>query len=64
MLKDFEREQLSEIIEEWTVEQIENYIARLDARMIQINDYIKFLRTIKKKKTPKKPLETGPRDGR
>jgi hypothetical protein len=62
-MNDFHKELLSEIIQTWNVEKIESYIVLLEQRSIDLNDWIKHLRTIRRKKTRKQPLDTGVRGG-
>ncbi len=62
-MNEFHKEMLSEIIKDWTTEQLEIYIEGLEKREIELSDWIKHLRTIRRKKTRKPVYDNGPRGG-
>ena len=62
-MNDFHKELLSEIVRDWTIEQVEDYIALLEKRAVDLGEWIKHLRTIRRKKA-RKVFDTGARDGR
>lgn len=64
MMNDFHKGMLGEIIQDWTVEQIDAYIVQLEQRVTDLRDWISHLKTIRKKKIRKPVYETGARDGR
>jgi t-SNARE complex subunit (syntaxin) len=53
-----------ELVDPWTVEQLEKYIDELEERVSDTNKWIKYLKALRKKKTRKSPVDTGARDGR
>jgi hypothetical protein len=57
------REQLMEVVREWTKEQIDNYINRLEARVKETTQLIRDLRDIKKKMSKSTP-DNGDRGGK
>jgi hypothetical protein len=63
-MSNFGREMLSEIVQEWTQEQIDEYLAQLRDRREQLDTWIRYVQTIRKKKRSKSTPENGPRDGR
>jgi hypothetical protein len=65
-MSDFQKELLNEIIEDnWNLADIDAYIDKLVVRSLELNDWIKHVKAIKKKRTKSKSTpENGPRDGR
>lgn len=63
-MSEYHKELLNGIVKDWTIEQIEDYIAQLEKRAEGLNDWIKHLKTIRKKKARKTSPDTGARDGR
>jgi hypothetical protein len=63
MMDDFDKELLTELIKEWNISKIEEYIAQLEQRLVKIDDWIKYVKTIRRKKVRKIPLDTGTRGG-
>lgn len=50
---------------EWTLEQVNNYIQRLEERVNSMNTLIKELKVIQRKKKRRKIVDTGsPRGGK
>ena len=62
-MSEYHKELLDGIVKDWTVKQIEDYITELENRVAGINEWIKHLRTIRKKKTRKTSPDTGIRSG-
>jgi hypothetical protein len=62
-MNDFHQELLDEIIREWTTNQVNNYIIQLEKRAVDLKEWIRHLKTIRKRKTRKAPLDTGTRGG-
>jgi hypothetical protein len=62
-MSDFHKELLDEIIREWTTNQLNNYITQLEYREIDLKEWIRHLKSIRKKRTKKAPLDTGTRSG-
>ena len=63
-MSNFQRELLSEIIERWDNQEIDGYLLQLITRRSELEEWIKHVQAIKRKRTKKAPLENGPRDGR
>lgn len=57
---NFHKELLDEIIKEWTTNQVNNYIAQLEEREKNLKQWIRHLKSIRKRK---KPLDNGVRGG-
>jgi hypothetical protein len=62
-MKEFHKEMLDAITKDWNVQQIENYIAEVEERETLLGEWIKHLKTIRKKKIRKPPVDTGTRGG-
>ena len=58
------RELLTDMVSSWTPEQVDKYIKDQETRIISLTERIRFLKEIRRKKTTKKVVETGARDGR
>jgi hypothetical protein len=59
-MNDFSKE----LVDPWTVEQLDTYIKELEIRVDDTNKWIKYLRQLRRKKVRKSPIDTGARDGR
>jgi hypothetical protein len=54
-----------ELVEPWTVEQLQKYIIELEERVDDTNKWIKYLKGLRRKKARRhSTLDTGARDGR
>jgi hypothetical protein len=62
-MKEFHKELLDSLIKDWTLEQIETYITELEEREVELTNWIRYLKTVRKKKARKPPLDTGDRGG-
>jgi len=49
---------------EWPVEQLDDYIQKLEARIVATRSLIANLKYIRKNKMRKQPVETGSRGGK
>lgn len=60
------KEQMEEIISSWTSEQLAEYITKLEERVVATQKWLRELKEMQrlKKRTLKKPVDTGARDGR
>jgi hypothetical protein len=60
------KDTLIEIINEWSVEQITNYIEKLEERTTEIHELVRELKIIRKNKSRRKVavFETGTRGGK
>lgn len=63
-MSDFHKELLSELTEDWNIQQLETYIYELQKRAVELNDWIKHVKTIRRKKVRKPPVDTGTRGGK
>jgi hypothetical protein len=58
-------EELLLLAEEWNLEQLNTYIQRLEDRIKFTNQLVKELKVIRRRKTRRKPVDTGsPRGGK
>lgn len=62
-MSDYHKELLDEILKDWTTEQLEVYITGLEERLTQLDNWVGHLKTIRKKKLRKRPVDTGTRGG-
>lgn len=62
-MKNFHMETLSELISEWPTERLEEYITQLEQRQLDLGEWIRHLKTIRRKKMRKPALDTGTRGG-
>lgn len=62
-MSDYHKELLDEILKDWTTEQLEVYITGLEERLTQLDNWVGHLKTIRKKKLRKRPVDTGVRGG-
>jgi hypothetical protein len=58
------KEEVLTIVRDWTVEQLDAYILKLENRIKDAHELIRDLKSLRKKRLGKKPLDNGPRDGR
>lgn len=61
------KDQLEEMISKWTVEELTNYILKLELREMELHAWLKELRKMRalKQRVLKKPTpDNGARDGR
>jgi len=58
------KELLSEIVNDWGVEQLEVYIGELRKRAVELEKWITHVKLLQRKKVRKPVHETGARDGR
>jgi len=58
------KEELLNLVDAWSVEQLENYIHELETRIGDTKQLLSALRAMRKRKTRKTVYENGPRDGR
>ena len=58
------KELLLELISNWNEEQLDLYIIEMEQRQMELNQVIKQLKEIRRKRTKKQTPENGPRDGR
>lgn len=64
MKREFQTELLIEIIEDWDLQQTEDYIAHLLVRRTDLDEWIRQVQRLARKKKNKSTPENGPRDGR
>jgi hypothetical protein len=64
-MNEFHKELLNELVETWSVDQVDDYILQLTTRMNELNDWLKSVQMIRRKKMRnyKKMLDTGVRGG-
>ena len=62
-MDDFHKELLGSLVKDWNVGQLEFYITELEERIVLLNEWIAYLRILKRKMTRKQPLDTGVRGG-
>jgi len=61
----FHKELLTEIIEEWDLRKVEDYLYHLKEREEHLSEWIRQVQVIRRKKAKSKSTpENGPRDGR
>ena len=62
----YQKELLTEIIQTWSLEQVDDYILQLTTRRIELDDWLKSVQMIRRKKMRKykKVLDTGVRGGK
>jgi hypothetical protein len=62
-MKEFHKEMLDSLIKDWNWLQIDNYITELEETETELNGWIRYLKTVRKKKIRKPPVDTGTRGG-
>lgn len=62
-MSEFHKELLDEIIREWTANQVDNYIMQLEERAIHLSEWIKHLKTIRRRKSRRLTPDNGLRGG-
>ena len=55
------KDELLFIVKNWTRDQLETYIQQLEARVIVEKELISELKSVRRKVTKRKPLDTGNR---
>jgi hypothetical protein len=60
----YHKELLTEILQDWTTDQIDQYILSLVVRKSELDDWIRTVQNVKRKRKSKSTPENGPRDGR
>lgn len=60
---NFHKELLDEIIQEWTTGQVNNYIAQLEERAANLKQWIRHLKSIRKKMKRRLTPDNGVRGG-
>jgi hypothetical protein len=58
------RDELLDLVSNWTPEQLNAYIQKLETRITDAHVLVKDLKQLRKRKTKRKVLDNGPRDGR
>ena len=61
----YHKELLNEIIANWTIEQMDNYISELMERRVELDKWIRHVQMVRRRRVrkEKKPLDTGDRHG-
>jgi len=59
----YQKELLTDLIKDWTLQQLDDYIVQLHTKQVELNEWLKEVQAIRRKKTPKKPVDTGTRGG-
>lgn len=62
-MDELHKELLSELIKDWTIVQLDTYLNELEVRAVQLDRWIKHVKTIKRKRTRKPVYDTGVRGG-
>lgn len=62
-MDDFHKALSSELIKDWSITQLEIYIHELERRASQLDEWIKHVKTLRKKKMRQPPVDTGVRGG-
>jgi hypothetical protein len=62
-MSDFHKELITEILQTWSVSQIEEYIDQLEERAVNLSDWIKHLKTIRRRKARRLTPDNGVRGG-
>ena len=62
-MSEFHKELLDEIIREWTNDQVNHYIAQLELRAVDLSEWIRHLKTVRRRRTRKMTPDNGVRGG-
>jgi len=62
-MNDFHKDMLKDVIKDWSVEQVEDYINELEERASDLSEWIRLLKMIRRKKIRKPVYDNGPRGG-
>ena len=60
---DFHKDLLNELVKDWTVQQVDTYIAELEERVTMLHDWVKHVKIVRKKKMRKPVFDNGVRSG-
>ena len=64
-MNDYYKDELLNLVDSWSVEQLDDYIAKLIYRLESTREQITELKALKRRKLRNSRLkENGPRDGR
>lgn len=60
------KELLTELVEDWTIENLDHYLLKLRAHAKNLDDWIRHVENLRRSKAKKlkQPVDTGARDGR
>jgi len=61
-MDDFQKELVTDLIKNWSDAELEAYVAELNTRAVQLDNWIRHVKTLRKKKR-KRPMDTGVRGG-
>ena len=62
-MSDFHKELLTELVKDWTLMQLNEYIIQLEHRRNEMDDWIHHAKILRRKKNKKPPVDTGGRSG-
>lgn len=58
------KDELLDLVSTWSIEQLDDYVQRIETRITENQQLVKDLKQLRKRKTKKKVYDNGPRDGR
>jgi hypothetical protein len=62
-MSDFHKELLTELVKDWTLMQLNEYIIQLEHRRNEMDEWIHHAKILRRKKSRKTPVDTGGRGG-
>jgi hypothetical protein len=62
-MSDFHKELLTELVKDWTLMQLNEYIIQLEHRRNEMDEWIHHAKILRRKKSRKPPVDTGGRSG-
>lgn len=63
-MSSFHEELLTDLIKDWSLEQINIYLVELRVKREDMDKWIRHVEAFRRKKMPKVSKDNGPRDGR
>jgi len=62
-MSDFHKELLTELVKDWTLMQLNEYIIQLEHRRNEMDEWIHHAKILRRKKSKKIVVDTGVRGG-
>lgn len=62
-MSDFHKELVTDLFKDWSLVQLETYIHQLEQRRVELDDWIKHVKTIRRKRMRKTVFDNGVRGG-
>jgi hypothetical protein len=62
-MSDFHKELLTELVKDWSLMQLNEYIIQLELRRADMDEWINHAKKLRRKRNKKPPVDTGGRSG-